>query len=47
MVDPYLKDAGAALLPDGQVLYAGGNRTFCQDEYCQEIDHAEAELYTP
>jgi hypothetical protein len=46
LVDPYLQDSAAALLPDGQVLYAGGSRTAC-GYYCYYEVYADAELYTP
>jgi hypothetical protein len=49
MVNPYLLDSAAALLPDGHVLYAGGHRTICSagGEYCYDQVSASAELYTP
>ena len=43
-----LLDAGAALLPNGQVLYTGGDQTICPGyEYCYQQDYASAELDTP
>jgi hypothetical protein len=46
MVYPYAS-AGAAVLRNGQVLYAGGRRTkYCGQYYCDE-PLADAELYTP
>ncbi len=43
-----LLDADAALLPNGQVLYAGGDQTICPGyDYCYQQDSANAELYTP
>ncbi|HSK16908.1 MAG TPA: hypothetical protein VK915_12170, partial [Gaiellaceae bacterium] len=46
MVYPYAS-AAAALLPSGQVLYAGGRRvTYCGQYSCDE-PLADAELYTP
>jgi hypothetical protein len=46
MVFPYAS-AGAAVLPNGQVLYAGGRRVkYCGQYYCDE-PVADAELYTP
>ena len=46
MVFPYASGAGA-LLPNGQVLYAGGRRVkYCGQYSCDE-PLAEAELYTP
>ena len=49
MVDPYLQYAGAALLPNGNVLYAGGSKTtfICPRDYCPQIAYAAAELYAP
>jgi N-acetylneuraminic acid mutarotase len=45
MVFPYASAAGA-LLPNGQVLYAGGIRSECQKfGGCEPL--ADAELYTP
>jgi hypothetical protein len=46
LVDPYLQDSAAALLPNGQVLYAGGSRTACGYDCYYEV-YANAELYTP
>jgi len=46
LVYPYAS-AAAALLPNGQVLYAGGRRVkYCGQYYCDE-PLADAELYTP
>jgi hypothetical protein len=46
MVYPYAS-AGAALLPNGQVLYAGGGKVkYCGQYSCSE-PVADAELYTP
>ena len=46
MVFPYAS-AGAALLPNGQVLYAGGRKVkYCGLYSCDE-PIADAELYTP
>ena len=46
MVYPYAS-AGAALLPNGQVLYAGGRKVkYCGQYSCDE-PLADAELYTP
>jgi len=46
LVDPYLQDSAAALLPNGQVLYAGGSFTaYGYTGYYQV--YANAELYTP
>jgi hypothetical protein len=45
-VFPYAS-AAAALLPSGQVLYAGGSRVkYCGQYSCDE-PVADAELYTP
>jgi hypothetical protein len=47
MVDFGLSASAAALLPNGQVLYAGGRRaSYCGQYSCTE-DTANAELYTP
>jgi hypothetical protein len=46
MVYPYAS-AAAALLPNGQVLYAGGRRnTYCGQYNCDE-PLADAEVHTP
>jgi hypothetical protein len=46
MVFPYAS-AAAALLPNGQVLYAGGGKVkYCGQYSCSE-PVADAELYTP
>jgi hypothetical protein len=46
MVYPYAS-AAAALLPSGQVLYAGGGKVrYCGQYSCSE-PVADAELYTP
>jgi NAD(P)H-hydrate repair Nnr-like enzyme with NAD(P)H-hydrate dehydratase domain len=46
MVFPYAS-AAAALLPNGQVLYAGGGKVkYCGQYSCDE-PVADAELYTP
>jgi hypothetical protein len=46
MVYPYAS-AAAALLPNGQVLYAGGGKVkYCGQYFCTE-PIADAELYTP
>jgi hypothetical protein len=46
MVYPYAS-AGAALLPNGQVLFAGGDKVkYCGQYACTE-PIADAELYTP
>jgi hypothetical protein len=46
MVFPYASAAGA-LLPGGQVLYAGGRRVKYCGQYTCEEPLAAAELYTP
>ena len=46
MVFPYAS-AAAALLPNGQVLYAGGERFYCGVKNCFYEPSANAELYTP
>jgi hypothetical protein len=46
MVYPHAS-AAAALLPNGQVLYAGGGKVkYCGQYFCSE-PVADAELYTP
>jgi uncharacterized repeat protein (TIGR01451 family) len=47
MVDFGLYASAAALLPNGQVLYAGGRRDFYCGQYACSEDTAKAELYTP
>jgi len=47
MVDQYLLDSAAALLPNGRVLYAGGRYVCYYPPYCNDEDYASAELYTP
>src|SRR4029450_13775782 len=46
MVFPYAS-AAAALLPNGQVLYAGGGKVRYCGQYSCEEPVADAELYTP
>jgi len=47
MVYPYPYASGAALLPNGQVLFAGGRKVkYCGQYSCDE-PIADAELYTP
>jgi hypothetical protein len=47
MVNPGLSGSAAALLPNGQVLYAGGGRFYCGVKNCFNEPTAAAELYTP
>jgi hypothetical protein len=48
MVDPGgLYASAAALLPNGQVLVAGGRRDFFCGQYVCSEDTAGAELFTP
>jgi hypothetical protein len=47
LVDPNLQGSAAALLPNGQVLYAGGYRVACGVKNCDYEPSANAELYTP
>ena len=46
MVLPYASD-GAALLPNGQVLYVGGTKVKYSGQYACDEPIADAELYTP
>jgi hypothetical protein len=46
MVFPYASDV-AALLPSGQVLFAGGRRVVYCGQYSCDEPIADAELYTP
>jgi Galactose oxidase, central domain len=47
VVSPGLWGRAAALLPNGQVLYAGGERFYCGVKNCFNEPSANAELYTP
>jgi hypothetical protein len=47
LVDPNLQGSAAALLPNGQVLDAGGYSVVCGVENCDYPPSAGAELYTP
>ena len=47
VVYPGLWGRAAAVLPNGQVLYAGGGRYFCGAKNCSGAATASAELYTP
>jgi hypothetical protein len=47
MVYPGLSGLAAAVLPNGQVLYAGGERFSCGVKNCFYEPSANAELYTP
>jgi hypothetical protein len=47
LVYPNRLGSGAALLPNGQVLYAGGYRIVCGVKNCGYPPSAEAELFTP
>jgi hypothetical protein len=49
MVDSDLDYAAAALLPDGRVLFAGGERNECDPtgESCFSVPTANTEAYTP
>jgi hypothetical protein len=46
MVNPGLSGSAGALLPNGQVLFAGGERLYCV-KGCFNEPSASAELYTP
>ena len=46
VVLPYASD-GAALLPNGQVLYVGGTKVKYSGQYACDEPIADAELYTP
>jgi N-acetylneuraminic acid mutarotase len=47
MVYPGLSGRAAAVLANGQVLYAGGERFYCGVKNCFYEPSANAELYTP
>jgi hypothetical protein len=47
VVYPGLSGRAAAVLPNGQVLYAGGERFYCGVKNCFYEPSANAELYTP
>jgi hypothetical protein len=47
VVYPSLWGRAAAVLPNGQVLYAGGGRFYCGAKNCGGEPSASAELYTP